>query len=213
MNTTTNATTNTVKPVTTVGIIGAGAIGQAIAKQLVRAGIDVILSNSRGPASLAGAVDALGPRATAGTPQQAAQADIVFVSVNWSRLEEAVAGIDWTGRIVIDANNPVLLPGYRLADLGGRNSSQVFASLVPGARVVKAFNTLLAAVLASDPHEGGGRRVVFQSGDDREAKAVVAGLIERLGFAGIDLGSLEVGGALQQFPGGVLPAVNLVKLG
>ncbi|MBB3222665.1 NADPH-dependent F420 reductase [Pseudoduganella umbonata] len=210
MNTTTNATTNTIK---SVGIIGAGAIGQAIAKQLVRAGIDVILSNSRGPASLAGVVDALGPRATAGTPQQAAQADIVFVSVNWSRLEEAVAGIDWSGRIVIDANNPVLLPGYRLAELGGRNSSQVFASLVPGARVVKAFNTLLAAVLASDPREGGGRRVVFQSGDDREAKAVVAGLIERLGFAGIDLGSLEVGGALQQFPGGVLPAVNLVKLG
>ncbi|GGY30497.1 NADPH-dependent F420 reductase [Pseudoduganella albidiflava] len=210
MNTTTNTATSTVK---SVGIIGAGAIGQAIAKQLVRAGIDVILSNSRGPASLAGAVDALGPHATAGTPQQAAQADIVFVSVNWSRLEEALAGIDWTGRIVIDANNPVLLPGYRLAELGGRNSSQVFASLVPGARVVKAFNTLLAAVLASDPHEGGGRRVVFQSGDDREAKAVVAGLIERLGFAGIDLGSLEVGGALQQFPGGVLPAVNLVKLG
>lgn len=210
MNTTTNATTNTIK---SVGIIGAGAIGQAIARQLVRAGIDVILSNSRGPASLAGAVDALGPRASAGTPQQAAQADIVFVSVNWSRLEEAVTGIDWTGRIVIDANNPVLLPGYRVAELGGRNSSQVFTSLVPGARVVKAFNTLLAAVLASDPHEDGGRRVVFQSGDDREAKAVVAGLIERLGFAGIDLGSLEVGGALQQFPGGVLPAVNLVRLG
>ncbi|GGX78292.1 NADP oxidoreductase [Massilia dura] len=197
----------------TVGIIGAGAIGQAFAKQLVNAGIDVILSNSRGPDSLAGVVDALGPRARAGTPWQAAQAGLVFVSVNWSRLEQALAGIDWTDRIVIDANNPVLLPGYRLAELGGRNSSQVFASLVPGARVVKAFNTLLAGVLAGDPRQAGGKRVVFQSGDDREAKAVVGGLIERLGFAGIDLGGLEVGGALQQFPGGVLPAVNLVKLG
>lgn len=201
--------TNTIQ---SVGIIGAGAIGQAMAQQLVRAGYDVILSNSRGPATLAGVVDALGPRARAGTRHDAAQADIVFISVNWSRLEEAVAGIDWQGRIVIDANNPVLLPGYRLAELGGRNSSQVLAGLLPGARVVKAFNTLLARVLASDPREDGGRRVVFVSGDDREAKGTVVDLADRLGFASIDLGSLEVGGTLQQFPGGPLPAVNLIKL-
>jgi predicted dinucleotide-binding enzyme len=197
----------------TVGIIGAGAIGQAMAKRLVAAGIDVILSNSRGPASLAPVVDALGPHARAGTRQEAAAADIVFVSVNWARLDDALGGIDWNGRILIDANNPVLLPGYRLAELGGRNSSQVLAGLAPGARVVKAFNTLLAAVLASNPREAGGRRVVFLSGDDRDAKSVVAGLADRLGFASIDLGSLEVGGTLQQVPGGPLPAVNLVKLG
>ncbi len=199
--------------ITTVGIIGAGAIGQAIARQLTRAGIDVVLSNSRGPASLAALVGQLGPRASAGTVQQAAAADIVFVSVNWARIEEALHGIDWQGRILIDATNPVLLPGFRLAELGGRNSSQVVAGLAPGARVVKAFNTLLAAVLASDPAQDGGRRVVFLSGDDQAAKSTVTGLIERLGFAGIDLGSLAVGGTLQQFPGGPLPAVNLVKLG
>ncbi|GGB93499.1 NADPH-dependent F420 reductase [Pseudoduganella buxea] len=199
--------------VTTVGIIGAGAIGQAMARQLTRAGIDVILSNSRGPASLAALAGQLGPRASAGTVRQAAATDIVFVSVNWSRLEEALHGIDWQGRILIDATNPVLLPGFRLAELGGRNSSQVVAGLAPGARVVKAFNTLLAAVLASDPGQDGGRRVVFLSGDDQAAKSTVAGLIERLGFAGIDLGSLAVGGTLQQFPGGPLPAANLVKLG
>jgi hypothetical protein len=212
-STTINSITS--KPVNTgtVGIIGAGAIGQAMAKRLVAAGVDVILSNSRGPESLAPIVDALGPRSRAGTRLEAASADIVFVSVNWSRLEEALDGIDWNGRILIDANNPVLLPGYRLAELGGRNSSQVLAQLVPGARVVKGFNTLLAAVLASDPQQAGGRRVVFLSGDDREAKSVVAGLADRLGFAPIDLGSLEVGGTLQQFPGGPLPAVNLVKLG
>lgn len=199
--------------ITTVGIIGAGAIGQAIARQLTRAGIDVVLSNSRGPASLAALVGQLGPRASAGTVQQAAAADIVFVSVNWARIEEALHGIDWQGRILIDATNPVLLPGFRLAELGGRNSSQLVAGLAPGARVVKAFNTLLAAVLASDPAQDGGRRVVFLSGDDQAAKSTVTGLIERLGFAGIDLGSLAVGGTLQQFPGGPLPAVNLVKLG
>lgn len=197
----------------TVGIIGAGSIGQAMARRLVSAGYDVILSNSRGPESLAPLVEELGPHTRAGTRHEAADADIVFVSVNWSNLEQAVEGIDWNGRIVIDANNPVLLPGYRLAELGGRNSSQAFNALVPGARVVKAFNTLQAAVLASDPRHGYGRRVVFLSGDDREAKSVVAGLIDRLGFAGIDLGSLEVGGALQQFPGGPLPALNLVKVG
>lgn len=199
-------------PIRTVGIIGAGAIGQAFAKRLTSVGIDVILSNSRGPASLAGVVAALGTHARAGTRQDAAAADIVFISVNWSNLEAALDGIDLGGRIVIDANNPVLLPGYRLAELGGRNSSQVLASLVPGARVVKAFNTLLASVLAGDPRQAGGQRVVFVSGDDKDAKASVGGLIDRLGFAGIDLGSLEVGGALQQFPGGPLPALNLVKL-
>lgn len=198
--------------INTVGIIGAGAIGQAMAKQLVRVGIDVILSNSRDPSTLAPVVEALGPRAKAGTRQQAAQADIVFVSVNWSRLEDALAGIDWNGRILIDANNPVLLPGYKLAELGGRNSTQVLTDLVPGARVVKTFNTLLAAVLARDPSEAGGRRVVFLSGDDVEAKQVVNRLIDRIGFAGIDLGSIQVGGTLQQFPGGPLPAVNLIKL-
>jgi predicted dinucleotide-binding enzyme len=198
--------------INTVGIIGAGAIGQAMAKQLVRAGIDVILSNSRDPSTLAPVIDALGPHAKAGTRQQAAAADIVFVSVNWSRLEDALANIDWHGRIVIDANNPVLLPGYKLAELGGRNSTQVLTDLVPGARVVKAFNTLLAAVLAGDPREAGGRRVVFLSGDDVQAKKIVGGLIDRLGFVGIDLGSTQVGGNLQQFPGGPLPAVNLIKL-
>lgn len=196
----------------TVGIIGAGAIGQAMAKQLVRAGIDVILSNSRGPESLAPVIEALGAPARAGTRQQAAEADIVFVSVNWPRLEEALSGIDWHGRTVIDATNPVLLPGYKLAELGGRNSTQVFAELARGARVIKAFNTLLAAVLASDPAQAGGRRVVFVSGDDADAKKEVTQLIGRIGFASIDLGSIEVGGTLQQFPGGPLPAVNLIKL-
>ncbi len=196
----------------TIGIIGAGAIGQAFAKQAVRAGLNVILSNSRGPDSLQGVVDSLGAQARAGTPAEAAKADIVFVSVNWASLDSALQGLDLAGRIVIDANNPVLLPEFKLAELGGRNSSQVFSQVAKGARVVKAFNTLLASVLASDPQQGGGRRVVFISGDDDGAKTAVTQLIDRLGFASIDLGSLAVGGALAQFPGGALPAINLIKL-
>lgn len=77
---------------------------------------------------------------------------------------------------------------------------------------MKAFNTLLAAVLASDPNQAGGKRVVFLSGDDAAAKSTVGQLIDQLGFFGIDLGSLAVGGRLQQFPGGPLPALNLIKL-
>lgn len=199
--------------INTVGIVGAGAIGQAFAKQLVKAGINVILSNSRGPETLAPLVDSLGSKASAGSVQQAAQADLVFVSNNWSRTQDALKGIQWDNRILIDATNPVLLPGYKLAELGGKNSSQVVSSWAPGARVVKAFNTLLAAVLAQDPAQAGGRRVVFVSGDHADAKADVVALTNQLGFASIDLGSLEVGGYLQQFPGGPLPAVNLVKLG
>jgi predicted dinucleotide-binding enzyme len=197
----------------TVGIIGAGAIGQAFAKQLVKAGINVILSNSRGPETLASAVDSLGSKARAGTVQQAAEADAVFVSTNWARTQDALKGVNWGNRILIDATNPVLLPGYRLAELGGNNSSQLVSSWAPGARVVKAFNTLLAAVLAQDPAQSGGRRVVFVSGDHVDAKAEVIALANQLGFASIDLGGLEVGGYLQQFPGGPLPAVNLVKIG
>ncbi len=85
------------------------------------------------------------------------------------------------------------------------------ADLVPGARLVKAFNHLNPALIAGDPQAEGGRRVLFYSGNDRQAKAVVAQLIERLGFFGIDLGSLAEGGRLAQFPGGPLPSHNLVK--
>ncbi|WP_269836286.1 NADPH-dependent F420 reductase [Enterobacter ludwigii] len=196
----------------TVGIIGAGAIGQAFAHQLVNAGMNVILSNSRGPDSLAEVVEALGDKARAGTVQQAAEAEIVFISTNWNRTEAALSGLNWEGRILIDATNPVLLPGYTLADLGGKNSSQRVSEWAAGARVVKAFNTLLANVLAQDPSQSGGRRVVFMSGDHADAKADVEELATRMGFASIDLGGLEMGGYLQQFPGGPLPALNLVKL-
>jgi predicted dinucleotide-binding enzyme len=197
----------------TIGIIGSGAIGTAFARTLSRAGIEATISNSRGPDSLKELVRELGPSLKAGTREEAARADIVFVAVNWTKLRAAMAGLpDWKGRIVVDANNPIEAPLFKPADLSGRVSSEVFADLVPGARVVKAFNHLRAELLATDPCSDGGRRVLFYSGDDAAAKAEVAALIERLGFAGIDLGSLEVGGKLAQFPGGPLPNQNLVKI-
>jgi 8-hydroxy-5-deazaflavin:NADPH oxidoreductase len=196
-----------------IGIIGAGGIGQAFAAHVARAGYEVIVSNSRDPESLAGLVRQLGPRAKAGTRQEAARADVVVVAVQWEHLRAALSDLPaWNGRILIDATNPVLEPGFRLAELNGSTSSEIVASMAPGARVVKVANTLLRAALAADPKQAGGRRVLFMSGDDAAAKADVSGILDKVGFATIDLGGLASGGRLQQFPGGPLPTLNLIKL-
>ena len=195
-----------------IGIIGAGNIGQAFARTLARTGIEATIANSRGPQTLAELVASIGPSIKAGAPQDAAAKDIVLVAINWSKLPAALAGLpDWNGRIVVDANNSIEAPLFKPVDLGGRFSSEVFAGLVPGARVVKAFNHLRAPLLASDPAAEGGKRVLFYSGDDVQAKAEVGALIDRLGFHGIDLGSLAIGARLAQFPGGPLPVLNLVR--
>lgn len=198
----------------TIGIIGAGAIGSAVARILAAKGISVVIANSRGPQSLAELIQSLGAGVRAGTREEAAAQDIVLVAVNWSKIEGALAGLpDFAGRIVIDANNSIEAPSYQTVDLQGRSSSEVFAQWVPGARVVKAFNHLQARWLEADPQLEGGRRVLFFSGDDARAKTQVAELITRLGFSGVDLGTLEVGAKLAQFPGGPLPTLNLVRFG
>jgi predicted dinucleotide-binding enzyme len=196
-----------------IGIIGAGQIGRAIATALARNGIAATIANSRGPASLSDLVSQLGGPIIAGSREQAAAKDIVFVAVNWSKLPTALGGLpDFAGRIVVDANNPIEAPLFKPVNLGARSSSEVFADLVPGARVVKAFNHLQPQLVAGDPTRDGGRRVLFFSGDDGEAKGTIADLIAKLGFFGIDLGTLAVGSRLVQFPGGPLPALNLVKI-
>lgn len=196
----------------TIGIIGSGNIGTAFARALARAGLPAIISNSRGPETLAPLDRELGPTIAAATREEAAAQDIVLVAVPWSKLPAALADLpDFGGRIVIDANNPIEAPLFKPAALGGRLSSEIFSDLVPGARVVKAFNHLQPHLLSGDPRAEGGKRVLFYSGDDATAKAAVGALIDRLGFFGIDLGPLAVGGSLVQFPGGPLPALNLVR--
>jgi len=190
----------------TVGIIGAGRLGQAMARTALRAGRQVVIANSRGPDSLAPVVSTLGQGASAGTVDQAAATDVVVLAVPWPRVPEAVRGRGWNGQIVIDATND-----FDPSDLNGRTSSEVVADLVAGARVVKAANTLSADVLGSDPREAGGRRVIFLSGDDADAKSDASALFEDAGFVAIDLGDLATGGAMQQV-GGPLAGVELVKL-
>ncbi|MDH4610376.1 NAD(P)-binding domain-containing protein [Pseudomonas sp. BN102] len=194
-----------------IGIIGAGAIGSAIARALSNAGLEVVIANSRGPESLQALANELGPKVRPVSREEAARADIVFLAVNWSKIPAALDGLGpWNGRIVVDANNPIEAPTFRPFDLGAQSSSEVVAQLLPGARLVKAFNHLAPALLAGDPQAEGGRRVLFYSGEDAAAKAEVAAMIERLGFAGIDLGGLAEG-RLAQFPGGPLPTLNLVR--
>lgn len=195
-----------------IGIIGAGGIGSAFALQAAKAGHNVILSNSRGPDSLEEMANRLGRHARAGTREEAAAADVVVLAVQWQQVRGALDGLgNWNGRVLVDATNPIVQPGFRVADLNGLTSSEVIASLAPGARVVKAANTLPPALLSADPHNGGGRRVLFMSSDDSAAKADVAALLEQFGFAVVDLGALRDGGRMQQFPGGPLPGLNLIK--
>jgi 8-hydroxy-5-deazaflavin:NADPH oxidoreductase len=189
-----------------VGIIGAGRIGQAMAQTALRAGRQVVIANSRGPQSLTSLVQELGEGVSAGTVKDVAAADIVVLAVMWPNVPQAVEGLEWKGRIVIDPTND-----FDPSDLDGRTSSEVVADLVTPAPVVKAANTLGAAVLGSDPHEAGGQRVIFLSGDDAEAKSEVVALFEDAGFFVVDLGGLREGGRMQQV-GAPLAGHNLIRL-
>ena len=189
-----------------VGIIGAGRLGQAMARTALRAGRSVVIANSRGPESLTSVVSTLGKGVSAGTVDQAAAARIVIIAVPWDRVPDALRGLAWNDQIVIDATND-----WSADDLNGRTSSELVADLVPGAPVVKAGNTLGADVLGSDPQEVGGQRVIFVSGDDADAKSAVASLFEDAGFAAIDLGNLATGGAMQQIHH-PLAGLNLIRL-
>jgi predicted dinucleotide-binding enzyme len=190
----------------TVGIIGAGRIGQAMAQTARRAGRQVVIANSRGPESLTSVAEALGDGVSAGTVKHAAAADIVVVAVMRPDVPRAVAGLDWKGRIVIDPTND-----FDPSDLGGRTSSEIVADLVAPAPVVKAGNTLAAAVLGSDPGQAGGQRVIFVSGDDAEGKSEVVALFEDAGFFVVDLGGLREGAQMQQV-GAPLAGHNLIHL-
>jgi len=185
-----------------IGMLGAGDIARSVAKYALEQGHEVLLCNHSGPAKLAEVVAALGPGAAGVSRAEAAAAEIVLLAVPWESIREALAGLPrWEGRILIDATNPFLNPQHLnvLDDLRGRLSSEIVADLAPGARLVKAFNTMFGSKLAEGPRpRAGTRRVLFVSGDDEAAKTTVIKLIESFGFATVDLGDLKVGGRMQQ---------------
>ncbi|MGC1548409.1 MAG: NADPH-dependent F420 reductase [Rhodanobacter sp.] len=192
-------------------IIGSGAIGGALAKQFACSKIKVVITNRRGPASLQGALQAFVPTVNAASISDALEADVIILAIPFGAVEEiAQLRSDWSGKIVVDATNAIEFPAFKPLDLGGRPSSQVVATHFKGAKVVKAFNTLPAAVLADEPRRGDGHRTIFVSGDHADANAQIELLVTLLGFSSITLGSLANGGLLQQF-GGPLTMHSLIR--
>jgi predicted dinucleotide-binding enzyme len=182
----------------TLSIVGSGNIGYALARHFTEKGVPVSIANNRGPSSLEPLCKKLGSHLKAVELAQALQAEMVILALPFSSIPQLADRTDWAGRIVIDATNAIDFPAFTPTDLGGKLSSEVVAELLSGARVVKAFNTLPAAVLGENPKDAAGRRVIFLSGDDVEARAAVGAVIESIGFAPIDLGNLAAGRS-QQF--------------
>ena len=175
-------------------IIGFGAVGQALARAFARKNIDVTVASRRAPETLMQQARAIGPSVVPRTRQEAIASDTIFLAVPfWEHREVAKQVATWQGKTVIDTTNAYGVP---VADLDGLPSSEVVGKAFTGARFVKGFNHLPAAVLAADPDVNGGSRVVFLSSDDETAVAPVAALAEQLGFAPVALGSLKDGGAL-----------------
>jgi predicted dinucleotide-binding enzyme len=189
-----------------VGFIGAGTVTGTFGRHLLNAGHTIVVSNSRGPETLADFVADLGPGATAGTKQQAVNCDVVILATNWVSVADALKGIDWRGRILIDATNAHVdrVPDISLAGvtrsraaLKGRTSSEIVAEMAAGARLVKSISNMPMDWI-QDFSSNKPRTVIFTSGDDAEAKQVVIELVNSTGFVAIDLGPLVKGGAMHE---------------
>jgi 8-hydroxy-5-deazaflavin:NADPH oxidoreductase len=189
-----------------IGFIGAGNVTHTFGHHLINAGHTIVVSNSRGPETLGDFIADLGPGAIAGTREQAAECDIVILAVNWVKVPEALKGIDWRGRILVDATNAHMdaKPDISLAGvtrsraaLNGRRSSEMVREMAAGARLVKSISNMPMAWIqdfsSKKPHS-----VIFTSGDDAEAKKLVIDLINSTGLVAIDLGSLATGGAMHE---------------
>ena len=198
-----------------IGFIGAGRMATTMARHFLAAGHNVVLS-SRRPEELAGLVAGLGPAATAGDRREAADCDVVILATNWVDVPEALAGIDWRGRILIDGVNAHMdekpdtgaaAVARSVEALKGRISSEIVAEMAPGARLVKSISNMpMAWIQNFSPDKP--KTVLFVSGEDRGAKMVVIDLINSTGLVALDLGSLAAGGAMQQL-GGPLSGLEL----
>jgi predicted dinucleotide-binding enzyme len=194
-----------------IGTIGAGAGALAFAREALANGHEVVLSGRSGPEAVASKVAKLGKGALAASIAETARLDYVLLAVPWRNVEAALKDVPaWNGRVLIDATNPFIetSPKLVLADLGGVGASEIVAQFAPGARLVKAFNSVVIARFNEGPVKNGGKRVIFVSGDHEGPKTFVNDLIEGFGFAAIDLGGLITGGRMQQ-AGGPLAGLDL----
>ena len=187
---------------TTIGLIGAGHIGSQLARLSVANGYDVVISNSRGPATLAALVAELGPRARAATTAEAAQAaDIAVVAVPLKNYR-AVPVEPLAGKVVIDANNYYPERDGQIPELDNESTTtaELLQAHLPRSKIVKAFNHIYAASLTTDGQPAGtkGRRALVIAGDDPEAKATVTHLLDQFGFDAVDAGPLKESWRIQR---------------
>jgi len=186
----------------TIGLIGAGHIGSQVARLAVAAGHDVVISNSRGPQTLSGLIKELGPRARAATPIEAARAgDIVVVTVPLKNYRDVPVG-PLAGKIVIDTNNYYPERDGHIHELDNESTttSELLQAHLPTSKVVKAFNHIYAAELTTHGQPAGtpNRRALVIAGDDPDAKAKVAHLLDQFGFDTVDAGALKEGWRIQR---------------
>ena len=180
-------------------IIGFGNIGQALAKAFARKGIEVSVATTRDPKSFASEAAAIGTTIIPKTLAEAVKADIIFLAVRFESHPDVAKTLpDWQGKTIVDVTNAYGVPTEKL---GGQPSARVVAQAFTGAKLVKGFNHLVAALLEPDPAVHGGRRVVFLASDDDGAAAEIGALAQNLGFAPVQLGGLSEGGLLVQARG------------
>ncbi len=178
----------------TLGIIGAGNIGSNVARAALTHGFDVVISNSRGPETLAELVEDLGAGARAATPHEAAEAgDLVLVAVPLKH-RASIPVEPLRGKVVLDANN--YYPGRddRIPALDNNESttSELLQEHLPESQVVKAFNSIYAKQIPTDGTPSGtpNRRALPIAGNDDAAKASAAAFLDALGYDTVDLGPL-----------------------
>jgi predicted dinucleotide-binding enzyme len=180
-----------------IGVIGAGHIGGNCARQAVKAGHEVLLSFARDAAKLEELAAELGDRASAGTPRAAVEfGELVIVSVPWGAIPDALeqAG-DLSGKIVVDTTNQF---GAGPMPQPGQTAAAFNASRMPGARYTKSFNTLTAGFQSDAAGRSGDEKVVqWICGDDADAKATLARLIDEMGYVPVDLGGTERCGVME----------------
>jgi 8-hydroxy-5-deazaflavin:NADPH oxidoreductase len=183
-----------------IGILGAGKLGGTAARVFSWAGYPVAIANSRGPEAIDSSAAQFGPNVRVVTPEEAAAfGEVVLLAIPFGQHESLPAGA-LSGKIVVDAMN-YLPQRDGEVDFGGLSSSELVARNLPGARLVKAFNTMHFETLGAAGNPGvepAERLVIFVAGDDEEAKADVARLIEEIGFTPMDTGSLREGGRRQE---------------
>jgi predicted dinucleotide-binding enzyme len=184
-----------------IGLIGSGRIGSTLARLAVDHGYEVVLSNSRGPATLVELAASLGPLATAGTVEHAGAAgEIVVVTIPLKAYAAVPADLLF-GKVVIDTNNyyPDRDGHFAELDDGSTTSSELLAEHLSGSFVIKAFNTIYFEDLATQGQPSGSpnRRALPIAADDSETKRLVAGVIDDFGFDVVDAGALSEGWRFQ----------------